>query len=70
GFDAQGKVAQWKSEAKDSQGRQNSTLGFAGDHYSLIGAGKKHFCVGCHPGHSGLTPGEHKHHEVWNYKFK
>jgi hypothetical protein len=70
GFDAQGKVAQWNSEAKDSQGRQNSTLGFAGDHYSLIGAGKKHFCVGCHPGHSGLTPGEHKHHEVWNYKFK
>jgi hypothetical protein len=70
GFDAQGKVAQWKSEAKDSQGRQNSTLGFAGDHYSLIGAGKKHFCVGCHPGHSGLTPGEHKHHEIWNYKFK
>lgn len=70
GFDAQGKVAQWNSEAKDSQGRQNSTLGFAGDHYSLIGAGKKHFCVGCHPGHSGLAPGDHKHNEVWDYKFR
>ena len=52
------------------EGRCDDPKGFAGDHYSLIGAGKKHFCVGCHPGHSGLTPGEHKHHEVWNYKFK
>ncbi len=70
GFDTQGKVALWKSPAKDSQGRQNSTLGFAGDHYSLIGPGKKHFCVGCHPGHSGLAPSDHKHHEIWNYNSR
>ncbi len=66
-FDSQGKIASWTSNAKDSNGRQSTTLGFAGDHYSLINSGKKHFCVGCHPGHSGLTPIEHKHHETWHF---
>jgi hypothetical protein len=70
GFDVHGKVALWNSNAKDSLGRQNSILGFAGDHYSLISPGKKHFCVGCHPGHSGLTSYEHKHNEIWDYKFR
>lgn len=65
GFDARGKVASWLSQAKDSRSVVNHTLGFAGDHYSLVGKGRRHFCVGCHPGHSGLAPNDHKHHEKW-----
>ena len=36
---------------------------FAGDHYSLTVPGGRHTCVGCHPGHSGMTRTEHKHSE-------
>ena len=51
------------SRAKDSAGRQASFYAIAGDHYSLTAPGGRHFCVGCHPGHSGMAPADHHHAE-------
>ena len=62
-FGADGKVVRWTTAAKDSRGRRASFFAFAGDHYSLAAAGGRTFCVGCHPGHSGLTPADHNHAE-------
>jgi hypothetical protein len=63
GFGADGKVVQWESSARDSTGTIAKFYAFAGDHYSLTAFGGKHFCVGCHPGHSGLPKSQHKHAE-------
>jgi len=63
GFGADGRVLRWTTPAKDSAGRRASFYAIAGDHYSLTAPGGKHFCVGCHPGHSGIGPGQHKHAE-------
>lgn len=55
GFDADGKVASWKSNAKNDAGEKATYYAFAGDHYSGARPGFTHFCTGCHTGHSG-TP--------------
>ncbi len=63
GFGADGKVVRWSTGAKDSTGRRGEFYAIAGDHYSLTSPGGKHFCVGCHPGHSGLPRAQHQHSE-------
>jgi len=63
GFDASGRVARWTTPARDSQGTQATFYAYAGDHYSLTQPLGKHFCVGCHPGHSGLSLTSHDHAE-------
>lgn len=63
GFGADGKVVRWASGSTDSLGRRAEFYAFAGDHYSLTGPGRKHFCVGCHPGHSGMPRVNHRHAE-------
>jgi hypothetical protein len=63
GFTREQRVARWQTAARDSQGRQATFYAFAGDHYSAVRAGGQHFCVGCHPGHSGLTRSDHHHAE-------
>jgi hypothetical protein len=63
GFDKSGHVVQWSTPAKDSRGQHATFYAFAGDHYSLAQPNGKHFCVGCHPGHSGLPPVSHEHAE-------
>lgn len=63
GFDSGGHVVQWTTAAIDNAKRQASFYAYAGDHYSLAQPNGKHFCVGCHPGHSGLTPEAHNHSE-------
>jgi hypothetical protein len=63
GFDKSGRVVRWTTPAKDSQGRQATLYAFAGDHYSAVRPQGKHFCLGCHPGHSGLKANEHHHAE-------
>jgi hypothetical protein len=63
GFGKDGKVVRWTSPARDSQGRQATFYAFAGDHYSLAAPGGRTFCVGCHPGHSGIPRAEHRHAE-------
>jgi hypothetical protein len=63
GFGPDGKVVKWTTAAKDSTGRRATFYAFAGDHYSLTAPGGRHFCVGCHPGHSGLPGTQHKHAE-------
>jgi hypothetical protein len=62
-FDKDGKVAQWTTPAKDSLGRQATFYAFAGDHYSVTRPMGKHFCIGCHPGHSGLAKADQQHAE-------
>ena len=63
GFGADGKVVRWSSTARDSTGRRGDFYAIAGDHYSLTAPGGKHFCVGCHPGHSGIPRAQHQHAE-------
>ena len=63
GFGPDGKVVKWTTAAKDSRGRQATFYAFAGDHYSLTVPGVRHFCVGCHPGHSGMSREHHQHAE-------
>src|SRR5262249_55538545 len=71
GFDRRGHVLSWTSDpppapAQDGDPNPPSTprfFAFAGDHYSATRAGGKHFCVGCHPGHSGLGREDHRHGE-------
>ncbi len=63
GFDRSGRVARWTTDAKDSKGRQASFYAFAGDHYSATRPMGKHFCIGCHPGHSSLARADHNHAE-------
>jgi hypothetical protein len=63
GFDRNGRVARWTTAAKDSRGHQATFYAYAGDHYSLARPGGKHFCTGCHPGHSGLDQASHDHAE-------
>ena len=48
GFTKEGKVASWVTPGG------LKLYGYAGDHYSSVQPGGKHFCIGCHPGHSGL----------------
>ena len=57
GFDRNGRVLSWEGP------NSSRFFAFAGDHYSAARLGGKHFCVGCHPGHSGLRPEDHRHHE-------
>jgi len=63
GFTQAGKVMRWTTAAKDSEGRQASFYAFAGDHYSAVRPLGKHFCIGCHPGHSSLARAGHNHAE-------
>jgi hypothetical protein len=63
GFDKDGRVVQWETKAKDAAGRSATFYAYAGDHYSLARMGGRHFCVGCHPGHSGLPFSAHDHAE-------
>ena len=63
GFGADGKIAHWTSPAADAAGRRATFYALAGDHYSLTAPGSRHFCVGCHPGHSGLPRSDHTHAE-------
>lgn len=60
GFTKEGKVAKWRT-----QGTQAGAFlyAFAGDHYSVVKPGGRTFCIGCHPGHSGLGPNDHRHAE-------
>ena len=44
-------------------GRSASFYAYAGDHYSLAQPDGRHFCVGCHPGHSGIPTSSHEHAE-------
>ncbi|QDU20903.1 TolB-like translocation protein [Urbifossiella limnaea] len=62
GFGRDGKVVRWESAAADAAGRRAAFYAFAGDHYSLATSGGRHFCVGCHPGHSGMPPADHRKH--------
>jgi hypothetical protein len=63
GFGKDGKIVRWTTPAKDSQGRQATFYAFAGDHYSAARPMGKHFCIGCHPGHSGFARADHHHAE-------
>lgn len=63
GFGKDGKVVRWTTAAKDSAGTRATFYALAGDHYSLTTPGGKHFCVGCHPGHSGIPRSQHRHAE-------
>jgi hypothetical protein len=63
GFDEAGRVVRWTTPARDSAGRSATFYAYAGDHYSLARPGGRHFCVGCHPGHSGLPAAAHDHAE-------
>ena len=62
-FDRDGRVVRWTTAARDRFGRSATFYAYAGDHYSLTRPGGKHFCVGCHPGHSGLPAASHNHAE-------
>ncbi len=64
GFDKSEHVVRWDTPATDKQGRHATFYAYAGDHYSLAKPGGRTFCVGCHPGHSGLPPDSHKHAEI------
>jgi hypothetical protein len=63
GFDSKGHVVRWTTTATDSTNKQASFYAYAGDHYSLAQPNGKHFCVGCHPGHSGMSSESHNHGE-------
>jgi hypothetical protein len=63
GFGKDGKVVRWTTAAKDGAGRSATFYAYAGDHYSLTKPLGRHFCVGCHPGHSGVPPTSHQHAE-------
>jgi hypothetical protein len=63
GFDKAGHVVRWGTTPRDRDGRSASFYAYAGDHYSLTQPGGKHFCVGCHPGHSGIPASAHNHAE-------
>jgi hypothetical protein len=63
GFDKSGRVVRWTPPATDSDGHAATFYAYAGDHYSLTRTGGRHFCVGCHPGHSGLPASAHAHAE-------
>lgn len=63
GFDKAGRVVQWTTAATDAGGRSATFYAYAGDHYSLARPGGRHFCVGCHPGHSGIPAAAHDHAE-------
>ena len=63
GFDGNGKIVEWGTEPRDRDGRSARFYAFAGDHYSLAQPRGRHFCVGCHAGHSGLPPEAHQHAE-------
>jgi hypothetical protein len=63
GFTEAGKVLRWTTAPRDSQGQQATFYAVAGDHYSALRPGGQHFCLGCHPGHSGLARADHQHAE-------
>jgi hypothetical protein len=63
GFSSEGRVVRWTTPAKDSQGRQATFYAFAGDHYTAVRPAGKHFCLGCHPGHTSMGRGDHQHAE-------
>ena len=70
GFDRHGHVLSWTNDASDQpaeEGEPNRPpprlFAFAGDHYSAARPGGKHFCIGCHAGHSGLGRDDHRHYE-------
>ena len=53
----------WTTAARDREGRRAVLYAYAGDHYSVARPGARQFCVGCHPGHSGVPTDTHKHAE-------
>lgn len=63
GYDRAGRVVRWETKAQDAAGRSATFYAYAGDHYSLARPGGRHFCVGCHPGHSGMPAAQHAHAE-------
>jgi hypothetical protein len=69
GFDRSGRVLSWTNDPPPPAREgvptppQTRIFAFAGDHYSAARLGGKHFCVGCHPGHSGLGRDDHRHAE-------
>jgi hypothetical protein len=63
GVNDAGQVTRWTTAAKDSQGHQATFYAYAGDHYSAVRPFGKHFCIGCHPGHSSLARADHNHAE-------
>ena len=63
GFTKEGKIVRWTTAPKDVSGRQATFYAFAGDHYSAVRTMGKHFCIGCHPGHSGMGRTDHNHAE-------
>jgi hypothetical protein len=63
GFDRAGRVVEWTTAAADAGGHAATFYAYAGDHYSLTRPLGRHFCVGCHPGHSGLPASGHEHAE-------
>jgi hypothetical protein len=63
GVTADGTVAKWSSSARDQAGRVGTFYALAGDHYSLTVPNGKHFCVGCHAGHSTMARTEQHHAE-------
>jgi hypothetical protein len=63
GYDRDGHIVRWETPARDQAGHAASFYAYAGDHYSLTRPNARHFCVGCHPGHSGLPAASHAHAE-------
>jgi hypothetical protein len=63
GFDQRGHVARWTTAPADTNGRHATLYAYAGDHYSGARAGGQTSCIGCHPGHSGMSAAEHNHAE-------
>jgi hypothetical protein len=64
GYDKTGHIVRWETQPRDSQRRRAAFYAYAGDHYSQMRPTAKIFCVGCHPGHSGVPPDTHKHAEI------
>jgi len=55
GKDAQGNLATWSAQARDSRGKTARLSAFAGDHFGYAPEGvPRSFCVGCHAGHTVL----------------
>jgi hypothetical protein len=62
-FGRDGRVIRYTTAARDRAGQRATFYGYAGDHYSGMPPGGQVFCIGCHPGHSGLARSDHDHAE-------
>jgi hypothetical protein len=63
-FNKDGRVVRWPARHA-GKSRSEWFHAFAGDHYSAVQPGGRHFCTGCHTGHSNIGPDQHRHQEVW-----